>query len=130
MLKSADLSRKAAQSFPHVPARVSPSALIGRLLSAIWRPTLSRQSLIKLADLIPWDELEDYYVAQFCKGFGAPAKPFRMALGALIIKARLNLTDEELVEQIKENPCLQFFISLEASDYATPFDPSMMIYFR
>jgi hypothetical protein len=27
-----------------------------------------------------------------------------MALGALIIKARLNLTDEKLVEQTKENP--------------------------
>ena len=36
---------------------------------------------IKLAELIPWDELEDDYAAQFCKGFGAPAKPFRMALG-------------------------------------------------
>jgi hypothetical protein len=31
----------------------------------------------------------------------------------LIIKARLGLTDEELVEQIKENPYLQFFIGLE-----------------
>ena len=61
---------------------------------------------IKLAELIPWNELEDYYAAQFCKGFGAPAKPFRMALGALIIKARIKLTDEELVEQIKENPYL------------------------
>jgi IS5 family transposase len=56
---------------------------------------------IKLAELIPWDELEGDYAAQFCKGFGAPAKPFRMALGALIIKARLDLTDEELVEKIK-----------------------------
>jgi hypothetical protein len=37
---------------------------------------------IKLAELIPWDELEDGYAAQFCKRFGAPAKPFRMALGA------------------------------------------------
>jgi hypothetical protein len=85
---------------------------------------------IKLAELIPWDELEDCYAAQFCKGFGAPAKPFRMALGALIIKARLNLADEELVEQIKENPYLQFFIGLEAFEYAAPFDPSMMVYFR
>jgi len=85
---------------------------------------------IKLAELIPWDELEDYYAAQFCKGFGAPAKPFRMALGALIIKARLNLTDEELVEQIKENPYLQFFTGLEAFEYSAPFDPSMMVYFR
>ena len=85
---------------------------------------------IKLAKLIPWDELEDDYAAQFCKGFGAPAKPFRMALGALIIKARLGLTDEELVEQIKENPYLQFFIGLEAFQSSAPFDPSMMVYFR
>jgi IS5 family transposase len=85
---------------------------------------------IKLADLIPWDELEDDYASQFCKGFGAPAKPFRMALGALIIKARLDLTDEELVEQIKENPYLQFFIGLESFQYSVPFDPSMMVYFR
>jgi IS5 family transposase len=56
---------------------------------------------IMLADLIPWDELEDDYAAQFCNGFGAPAKSFRTALGALIIKARLGLTYEELVEQIK-----------------------------
>jgi hypothetical protein len=53
-----------------------------------------------------------------------------MALGALIIKARLGLTDEELVEQIKENPYLQFFIGLEGYQYSAPFDPSMMVYFR
>ena len=53
---------------------------------------------IRLAELIPWDELEDDHAAQFCKGFGAPAKPCRMALGTLIIKARFGLTDEELVE--------------------------------
>jgi hypothetical protein len=53
-----------------------------------------------LAELILWDELEDYHAAEFCKGYGAPAKPFRIALGALIIRARLNLTNEELVEQI------------------------------
>ena len=51
-------------------------------------------------------------------------------MGALIIKARLGLTDEELVEQIKENPYLQFFIGLKAFQYSAPFDPSMMVYFR
>ena len=85
---------------------------------------------IKLTELIPWNELEDDYAAQCCKGFGAPAKLFRMALGALIIKARLGLTEEELVEQIKENPYLQFFISLEAFQYSAPFDPSMKVYYR
>jgi len=82
------------------------------------------------AVLIPWDELEDDYAAQFCNGFGAPAKPFRMALGALIIKTRMRITDEELVEQIKENPYLQFFIGLEAFQYLATFDPSMLVYFR
>ncbi len=53
-----------------------------------------------------------------------------MALGALIIKARLGLTDEALVEQIEENPYLQFFIDLEAFQFSAPFDPSMMVYFR
>jgi transposase, IS5 family len=85
---------------------------------------------VKLAGLIPWDDMEDHYAAHFCKGFGAPAKPFRMALGALIIKERMQLTDEELVEQLKENPYLQFFIGLEAFQYSAPFDASMMVYFR
>jgi transposase, IS5 family len=53
-----------------------------------------------------------------------------MALGALIIKTRLRLTDEELVEQIRENPYLQFFIGLKAFQDSAPFDPSMMVYFR
>jgi len=53
-----------------------------------------------------------------------------MALGALIIKARLNLTDEELVEPIKENPYLQFFIGLEAFECSALFDPSIIVYFR
>jgi hypothetical protein len=85
---------------------------------------------IKLAELIPWDELEDNYAASFCKGFGAPAKPFLAALGALIIKARLGLTPEELVQQIKENPYIKFFTGLVGYQYSAPFDPSMMVYFR
>ena len=53
-----------------------------------------------------------------------------MALIALIIKARLGLTDGDLVEQIMESPYLQFFIGLGAFQYSPPFDPSMMVYFR
>ena len=53
-----------------------------------------------------------------------------MALGALIIKVRQGVTDDELVEQIKENSCRQFFIGLEAFQYSSPFDSSMMVYFQ
>ena len=43
---------------------------------------------------------------------GAPAKPFRMALGALIIKEYLGTSDRETVERIKESPYLQYFLGL------------------
>ena len=67
---------------------------------------------VKLAKAIPWEELEEQYASLFSKDKGAPAKTFRMALGALIIKEKLNITDEETVEQIRETPYLQYFIDL------------------
>jgi hypothetical protein len=45
-------------------------------------------------------------------GIGAPAKSGRIAYGALLIKERLGITDEETVEQISENPYLQYFLGL------------------
>ena len=63
---------------------------------------------VKLAELIPWSELETEYASQFSDSMGAPAKPFRMALGALIIKEYLGTSDREAVEQIKESPYLQY----------------------
>ena len=61
---------------------------------------------------------------------GAPAKSFRMALGALIIKEKLGITDRETVEQIRENPYLQYFIGQKSYSSESPFDPSMMVHFR
>jgi len=61
---------------------------------------------------------------------GAPAKSFRMALGALIIKEKLGISDRETVEQIKENPYLQYFIGMSSYSQDTPFDASMLVHFR
>ena len=58
---------------------------------------------VRLAELLPWEQFESEYAEQFSEGQGAPAKPFRMALGALIIKEKLGTSDEETVEQICEN---------------------------
>jgi IS5 family transposase len=49
-----------------------------------------------------------WYAKKFPSKRGAPALTVRMALGALIIKEKLGLTDLETVEQIKENPYLQY----------------------
>ncbi len=83
-----------------------------------------------MAELIPWSDFEAEYAENFSEAQGAPAKPFRMALGALIIKEKLGISDRETVEQIRENPYLQYFLGISSYMNAAPFDASMMVYFR
>ena len=83
-----------------------------------------------LAKIIPWTEFEAEYAAIFTASIGAPAKTFRMALGALIIKEKLGTSDRETIEQIRENPYLQYFIGKLAYSNQAPFDPSMLVHFR
>ena len=85
---------------------------------------------IKLADRIPWDEFEVKYSRLFPSGTGNVAKPFRMALGALIIQTKFQYSDRELVEQITENPYLQYFIGLPGYQEEAPFDASTLVLFR
>jgi hypothetical protein len=86
---------------------------------------------VRLAELIPWEEFEGEYAGGFsARGMGAPAKPFRMALGAEIIKRKLDISDEEVANQIGENPYLQYFIGLDSFAKGCPFDSSMMSLFR
>ena len=83
-----------------------------------------------MTKLIPWSEFEEEYAQKFSVDTGAPAKSFRMALGALIIKEKLGTSDRETVEQIRENPYLQYFLGLEYYTNEPPFDSSMLVYFR
>jgi IS5 family transposase len=83
-----------------------------------------------MADLIPWEEFEEEYAQNFDEEMGAPAKPFRMALGALIIKEKLGTSDRETVEQIKENPYLQYFLGMSAYSNEELFDATMLVHFR
>ena len=84
---------------------------------------------VRLAKLIPWDKVEADYSRHFGVS-GNEAYPARLALGALIIKERLKLTDEETVEQIWENPYLQYFIGMKEYSKEKPFDSSLMVHFR
>lgn len=85
---------------------------------------------VKLADSIPWDEFETKYAGLFPSGTGNVAKPLRMALGALIIQTKFQYSDRELVEQISENPYLQYFIGLPGYQEQAPFDASTLVLFR
>ena len=83
-----------------------------------------------MSKLIPWSEYESEYAENFSLEMGAPAKSFRMALGSLIIQEKLGISDRETVEQIRENPYLQYFIGQKKYRSEAPFDPSMMVHFR
>ncbi len=83
-----------------------------------------------MAQLIPWSEFEAEYAENFASSIGAPAKSFRIALGALIIKEKLGTSDRETVEQIRENPYLQYFIGLSFYSNEIPFDASLLVHFR
>ena len=85
---------------------------------------------VKFAELIPWSEFEAEYAENFPTEKGAPAKSFRMTLGALIIKEKLLISDRETVEQSRENPYLQYFIGQSSYSNELPLDPSLLVHFR
>lgn len=85
---------------------------------------------VKKAALIPWSVLEDEYAALFESDKGNVAKPFRMAFGALLIQQTYGYSDEETVDQIQENPYLQFFVGLSGYQKQPPFEAFTMVHFR
>ena len=68
---------------------------------------------VALGDLLLWTELEKEYNSRLDnRKKGAGNKPARMILGAMIIKHKLNLSDAETVEIIRESPYMQYFCGL------------------
>jgi hypothetical protein len=83
-----------------------------------------------LAGQIPWRQIEELYGKLFSEDTGCPALSARVALGALLLKERLGISDRETVEQIRENPYLQYFLGLKEYQDKPLFDHSMMTHFR
>lgn len=85
---------------------------------------------VKLAEIIPWDELGTIYNHQLNSNMGAPSTPSRVVIGALILKHLKKLTDEEVIEDIRENPYYQYFLGFEDFQYRTVFVPSLFVEIR
>jgi len=85
---------------------------------------------VKLSAVVPWDDLESAYNSVMNMKEGRPCKPARLVIGAMIIKHKLNLSDEEAVLQIQENAYLQYFCGYETYIDAIPFVPSLFVEIR
>ncbi len=73
------------------------------------------------ARAMPWEELERVLSAKLYSSRGAPAKPLRMMLGAMMIGDHLKCSDAETVRQIQESPYMQYFVGLNEFTKGTSF---------
>lgn len=86
---------------------------------------------VKLGDTLPWGEIERLYAVQLNNGKrGAGNKSARMIIGALIIKHKMNLSDEETILAIQENPYMQYFVGLSEFTDQPIFDSSLFVILR
>lgn len=85
---------------------------------------------IKFSNLLPWDDLANYYYSRMASTMGAGALDARIVLGAIIIKHHENLSDEGCIEAIQENLYMQYFLGLPSFKKEKVFAPSLFVEIR
>ena len=85
---------------------------------------------VKLGKAIPWDKLAGIYYQAMSSDEGRPSIDARRIIGAIIVKHKLNLSDEETVSQIQENPYLQYMLGYEIYEAKPVFSPTLFVEIR
>ena len=85
---------------------------------------------VKLSKIIPWDKLVSIYSKSLSSSKGKLSIDGRLAVGSLIIKHKLQLSDREVVETLKENIYLQYFVGFTGFQKKAPFDASLLVHIR
>lgn len=85
---------------------------------------------VQLADQIPWEVLGSIYEESLSMDQGAPSIGSRVVIGTLIIKHMKNLSDEEAIEDIRENPYFQYFLGYSSFQDRQVFAPSLFVEIR
>lgn len=86
---------------------------------------------VALGDNLPWVEIEKIYNSKLDNlKCGAGNKPARLVVGAMIVKHKLNLSDVETIEIIRENPFMQYLCGLPEYTEEPIFDPSLFVSIR
>jgi transposase, IS5 family len=88
-----------------------------------------KHPLCKLAERIPWDDLERHF-GDLYHYSGRPAKPIRLMVSLLILKQLHDLSDETIVERWVENPYFQYFSGETIFQWDFPCHPTDLVYFR
>ena len=80
---------------------------------------------LKIADLIPWNKLENSYSQHFSTT-GRPGIDSRLAIGLLLLKHMTGTSDREIVQLVCENPYMQAFCGIDNFTAGKMIDPSTL----
>jgi len=84
---------------------------------------------LRIAELIPWEELEEEYAKRF-SDVGRPATDSQLVMGLLLLKHMTGLSDEGIVQDVLENPYMQAFCGFEKFVTEEILDPSTLTKMR
>jgi len=74
---------------------------------------------VKLSRQMPWDKIEEQYDASFAD-LGGVEHPARFVLGTILLQAQLGCSDEEILNQLQENPYMRAFIGWDSNTIEFP----------
>ena len=101
----------------------------------LFRVELSRiidpeHPLVRLADRVDWDQLEQVFSSTYSRDRGRPAISIRLMVALHYLKYSHNLSDDDVVRLWVENPYWQFFSGMEYFYHKVPIHPSSMSRWR
>ena len=68
--------------------------------------------LVKLANVVDWDHLDEVFGKTYCPDNGRPAISTRLMVSLHYLKYTHNLSDDDVVTGWVENPYWQFLLSM------------------
>jgi IS5 family transposase len=89
-----------------------------------------KHPLVKLAEVIDWEEIERSFGAHFEATTGRPALPPRLVAGLLYLQHAYDCSDEAIVNTWVENPYVQYFTGETYFQTEAPMDSSSLTRWR
>ena len=109
------------------PLPQDQNLLFSSRLSTLLNP---EHELLKLAQSIPWKDLENEFAPLFSEGPSRPPLPVRLATGLLILQHVFNASDERVVAMWVENPYWQAFCGYDFLQWELPVHPTSLTRWR
>lgn len=101
----------------------------------LFRPKLQNMinrshSLVKLSEVVNWEQLDQTFGEKFCPERGRPAISTRLMIALHYFKYTFDLSDDDVLVGWVENPYWQHFSGMKYFEHKFPIHPSSMTRWR